>query len=289
MKTKDILTQFHPCLSASKGEHGRIHLPVCPSCNLQCRYCSRALSPELERPGRSRGILPVERVPEALARGLELCPQLTTVGIAGPGDTLATPHALQAFRLVDQKFPDLIKCMSTNGLLLHEMIDEIAAVHVDSVTVTVNAADPEVQAKINDGIWYEGRRIGGSQAAEILIENQRKGIRAASDRGILVKVNTVLIPGINEDQVEEIARTAAEAGASIHNVIPLIPQAKMQDIQAPDCSQIERARKDAGRYLDVFRHCRHCRADAVGLLEGQDLGSQVFGDLSLSAEPFSHG
>lgn len=61
---------------------------------------------------------------------------------AGPGDTLATDYALETFRLVKEHHPELIKCMSTNGLLLYERADEIIEIGVESVTVTVNAVDP---------------------------------------------------------------------------------------------------------------------------------------------------
>ena len=53
------------------------------------------------------------------------------------------------------------------------------------------------------------------EAAKIQIENQLEGIKAAVDAGIVVKVNTVLIPGINDKHVVEIARKINELGAYI--------------------------------------------------------------------------
>ena len=288
MSTYEKLRKQHPCLSRAKGETGRIHLPVSPSCNLSCRYCKRCVDRTSERPGVSRGILPVEEVPRILERALSLCPEITTVGIAGPGDTLATSHALDAFRLVSKTHPQLLKCMSTNGLLLDEKADEIAEVGVDTVTVTVNAVDPAIEAQINDRIYYHGEWIAGEEGARLLIQNQLQGIRRLSERGVLVKVNLVLIPQINGGHIEETARETAEAGARICNLIPLIPQEKMADSAAPDCEELSRAREEAGKYLDVFRHCQHCRADAVGRLGDTDLGGQLYGNLQVG-ETFSHG
>lgn len=288
-KTYELLTRRHPCLSDSLGEYGRIHLPVCPDCNLACRYCSRTYDTESVRPGKSRGILPLEMVADCIQKALRLCPEISTVGIAGPGDTLASAHALEAFQIVDQAFPDLIKCMSTNGLLLPEKIEEIAQVRVNAVTVTVNAVDEKIQAQINKKIRYHDEWIFGEAAAGILIKNQLEGIRSLSEQNILVKVNTVLIPGVNETHIGEIAKTVSAAGAKIYNIIPLIPQADMKDLPAPDCKMLHGARKAAEGSLKIFSHCRHCRADAVGRLGKEDIGSRIYGDLVLAKENFSHG
>lgn len=51
--------------------------------------------------------------------------------------------------------------MSTNGLLLYEKADEVIEVDVDSLTVTVNAVDPEIEAKLNQYILYHGKRYDG--------------------------------------------------------------------------------------------------------------------------------
>lgn len=118
-------------------------------------------------------------------------------GIAGPGDTMATPYALQTFKLIKKEFPDLIKCMSTNGFLLNEKADEVIESGIDSLTVTVNAIDPEIEAKLNKFVYYHGKRYDALEGAKILIENQLAGIKKITDAGITVKVNTVLVPRIN--------------------------------------------------------------------------------------------
>lgn len=285
----DLLRQQHPCLNRNPGGTGRIHLPVCPDCNLSCRYCSRVFRNAGQVPGLSRNILPVERVSETIGKALSLCPEITTVGIAGPGDTLAGPKALEAFKIVDKEYPELIKCMSTNGLLLPEKTEEISDIHLDSLTVTVNSIDPDIQARIIDRIFYHGQTIKGKEAAEILIANQLNGIKKAADAGIFVKVNIVLIPGINDEHVGEVAKAVSEAGAKLLNVIPLIPQAAMSDVPAPDCEMLDNARRAVAEHIEVFEHCRHCRADAVGRLDKEDLGRLVYEDLKLEDEPFSHG
>jgi len=283
------LQQSHPCFGGHKNNVGRIHLPVSPGCNIACKFCDRTINDVEERPGVTSKVLKPQESVEILEKALKLCPEITVAGIAGPGDTLATDYALDTFRLVKEKFPKLIKCMSTNGLLLYERADEIIDIGINSLTVTVNAVNPEIEAKLNDFIIYKGKKIYGVEGAEILIENQLKGIKKIASKGITIKVNTVLVPGINEDHIEEIAKTVKEAGASIYNIIPLIPQAKLKDVPAPVCAQIDAARTKAGKYIDVFRHCQHCRADAVGVPGKSEYGDQIYQRRISVKETFSHG
>ena len=192
-------------------------------------------------------------------------------------------------QLVKEKYPTLLKCMSTNGLLLAERAEEVIDVGIDSLTVTVNAVEPEIEAKINSAIIFHGKKYEGIEAAEILIKNQLEGIKKVSDAGITVKVNTVLIPGINEEHIEEVAKAVSDAGATIYNIIPLIPQFELSDIPAPTCMEIDGARVKAEKYIDVFRHCQRCRADAVGVPGESDFGDRIYQRRISHKDTFSHG
>lgn len=284
------LTYKHPCFAkGKKGENGRIHLPVSPGCNIECKFCIRDINDFEERPAVASEILKPSEAVEVVKKSLELCPQITVVGIAGPGDTLATPYALETFRLVKEEFPNLIKCMSTNGLLLPEKADEIIEVGIDSLTVTVNAVDPEIEAQLNNGVYYHGKHYRGVEGAKILIRNQLEGIKKVSSAGITVKVNTVLVSEINIDHIETIAKTVSEVGASIYNIIPLIPQHELAYCSAPTCLQIDGARVKAEKYIDVFRHCQRCRADAIGIPGEKDFGDQIYLKRISHRDTFSHG
>ena len=283
------LQNSHPCFGGHKKNVGRIHLPVSPGCNIACRFCDRVINDTENRPGVTSEVIPPEESLNVLEKALSICPEITVAGIAGPGDTLATDYALETFRKVKEKFPNLIKCMSTNGLLLYEKADEVIHVGIDSLTVTVNAVNPEILAKLNKYIVFHGKKYEGIEGAEILIENQLKGVQKIAAAGITIKINTVLVPDINGGHIEEIARTVKEAGASIYNIIPLIPQHELADQKAPVCSQINEARTKASEYIDVFRHCQHCRADAVGIPGELEYGDQIYQRRLNVKETFSHG
>ena len=204
---QETVFREHPCFGACKNRKGRIHLPVAPGCNIECRFCDRRINEDAQVPGNTSKVIKPEEACGYIRKALEFVPDLTTVGIAGPGDTLATPFALDTFRLVKKEFPNLIRCMSTNGLLLNDKADEVIDVGIDTLTVTVNAVDPEIEAMINARIFYHGKTYTGVEAAEILIHNQLEGIRKVAKSGTLVKVNTVLCPGINDNHIEDVAAT----------------------------------------------------------------------------------
>lgn len=285
---RENIRELHPCFGVKQNK-GRIHLPVCPECNMECNFCDRKLNTYEKRPGVTAAILKPEEAEELVNHAKVLCPEITVVGIAGPGDTLVSDQAFQTFERIGKSHPDMIKCMSTNGLLLNKKADDIIRVGVDTLTVTVNAIDPKIQSQIMSRIIYEGKFYTGVEAAELLIKNQLEGIRKVADAGITVKVNSVLISEINKEHIKEIAKAVAECGASLYNIIPLIPQHKFQGLSAPGCEDVNKVRKDAEPYVDVFRHCQRCRADAAGIPGKKDVAGLLYKGRIQVRETFSHG
>ena len=71
------------------------------------------------------------------------------MGIAGPGDPFANPdETLETLRRVRAKYPEILLCVATNGLNLPPYLDELAKLKVSHVSITVNAVDPQIGAKI---------------------------------------------------------------------------------------------------------------------------------------------
>jgi nitrogen fixation protein NifB len=266
--------QGHPCFGGNHHKNGRMHLAVAPRCNIKCGYCSRRHDCANEsRPGvTSRLLTPAEAIVKVreVACSEILGPIIKVIGIAGPGDPLANEETFETFRMVGEEFPHLIKCMSTNGLLLPESIDRLEDLGLHSLTVTINALDPAVGARIYNYISYHGVRYTGEEAAAMLIKNQLEGLKRAADYGMTIKVNSVLIPGVNDAQVPLIAARVRELGAFVMNVMPLIPQADFAGTAPPAPDVLEDIRRANEKIIGQFKHCRQCRADAVGLI-GQDL------------------
>jgi nitrogen fixation protein NifB len=283
------LVRDHPCYSEEAHHHfARMHVAVAPACNIQCHYCHRKYDCANEsRPGVvSERLSPEDAVRKVLAVAAEV-PELSVVGIAGPGDALANPEAtyatLEGIRLAA---PDLTLCLSTNGLALPEHVDRLAALGVRHVTVTVNMTDPAVGERIYPWIVRGGRRITGREASRILSEAQLVGIAALRAKGVLVKVNSVVIPGVNDAHLPEVARAVRSAGAFIVNLVPLISAPEhgthygRTGQRGPTAEELERVQASCEIDARLMRHCRQCRADAVGRL-----GEDRFESFTLSRLP----
>jgi nitrogen fixation protein NifB len=263
----------HPCFSAdAHKKSGRIHLPVAPECNIQCGYCVRKYDCVNEsRPGVASTILSpaeaLERVDAVVGRGRG---EFAAVGIAGPGDPLANEATFETLDLVRRAYPEAILCVSTNGLALPDRVNDLVAVGVRSLTVTINAVMPETAEAIY--AWVrgpKGERLNGAAAASRLLNRQWDGLAAAVRAGLVVKVNSVLIPGVNDLELPMVAMLASEYGAHLGNILPLIPQGRFQHAKRPGPAEIHSAREVCGEYLSQMTHCNQCRADACGLI-GKD-------------------
>jgi nitrogen fixation protein NifB len=270
--TKERVVHGHPCFGGNRHKNGRIHLAVAPRCNIKCGYCDRKHDCANEsRPGVTSRILSpqdaLEHVRDIMADET-LGKVIKVIGIAGPGDPLANEETFETFRLVKAEFPELLFCLSTNGLALPDRIKGLADINLHSLTVTINAVDPAVGAKIYRHVIYKGVHYRGEEGARILIKNQFEGVRLAAELGLVVKVNTVLTPGVNDDQIPLIAEKVSEAGAFVMNIMPIIPQAELSHVAAPSPEYLESVRFANERVIAQFRGCQQCRADAVGLIGG---------------------
>ncbi|TAJ43573.1 nitrogenase cofactor biosynthesis protein NifB [Methanofollis fontis] len=270
--------QEHPCYSENACHtFGRCHLPVAPDCNIQCNYCVRDFDCVNEsRPGVTSKVIRPEESLELVQKVIDEFPFVKVIGIAGPGEPLANEETFETLKLIHEAFPHLIMCISTNGLMLPERIDELQQYGVGNVTVTLNAVDPAIGEKIYSFVNYHGKHYTGREAAELLLKNQLEGIRMAVERKMFVKVNCVYIPGVNDEHIPEIARTVGEMGAYSFNLIPLIPQYKFRDITPPTPAEKREMQDRCAPYIKQMRHCARCRSDAIGRL-GHDVQSRIYG------------
>jgi nitrogen fixation protein NifB len=268
----------HPCYSEEAHHHyARMHVAVAPACNIQCNYCNRKYDCSNEsRPGVvSKRLTPEQAAKKVLAVASAI-PQMTVLGIAGPGDPLANPDkTFRTFEMVAAEAPDIKLCLSTNGLMLPDQIDRIVALKIDHVTITINMIDPEIGARIYPWVYYKVRKYTGIEASQMLSERQLLGLEMLTARGILCKVNSVMIPGINDRHLVEVNRAVKQRGAFLHNIMPLISAPEHGTVfglsgqRGPTAQELKALQDDCQNEMQMMRHCRQCRADAVGML-GED-------------------
>lgn len=274
-------TDTHPCFSCT-GAHryARIHLPVAPDCNIQCKYCVRKFDcPNESRPGVTTQVLTPE---EALQRYLDAKKRLgnlTVVGIAGPGDALADfDKTRKTLQLIREHDPNITFCISTNGLMLPQYADELVDLGVSHVTITINAVDAEIASRIYSHVTMMGMRYSGMAGAAMLVSNQLLGLKLLASRGVMCKVNCVVLKGINDHHIETVVDKVKSLGASITNIMQLIPVrgSAFENLEMVSAKTINAIRKSCEKILPQMYHCKQCRADAVGLL-GEDQSLTFYG------------
>ncbi|MBX4863521.1 MULTISPECIES: nitrogenase cofactor biosynthesis protein NifB [Rhizobium] len=265
----------HPCFSEQAHHYfARMHVAVAPACNIQCNYCNRKYDCTNEsRPGvASVKLTPDQALRKVIAVASKV-PELSVIGIAGPGDACYDwKKTVATFEGVAREIPDIKLCISTNGLALPDHVDELADMNVDHVTITINMVDPEVGAKIYPWILHGHRRYTGIEGARILHERQMLGLEMLTERGILTKINSVMIPGVNDTHLVEVNQWIRDRGAFMHNVVPLISKPShgtyygLTGQRCPEQFELKALQDCLDGNVKLMRHCQQCRADAIGLL-----------------------
>jgi nitrogen fixation protein NifB len=277
--TKTALSE-HPCFNEEAHHRfARMHIPVAPRCNIQCNYCNRKYDCSNEsRPGVTSEVLTPEQAVSKIRVVRSKIPELKVIGIAGPGDPLANEETFRALELIGKEFPDLTLCISTNGLSLPGSAQRLHDLGVRFVTVTMNACDPEIGSQIYDFVLKDGKGLHGKEAAGYLLERQLEGIRQCVDLGMVVKINVVMIPGINDRHIPDLVRKVRDMGVYIVNILPLIPVdgTRFSDRRAPTPQERKTLMDLCGLDARMMRHCRQCRADAIGRL-GEDRSQEFKG------------
>lgn len=285
-------TKNHPCFNGCNSTTARMHLPVAPKCNIQCNYCVRKFDcPNESRPGVTTNVLTPEEAVDKYKLVKEKMPNLTVVGIAGPGDALANyEETKRTLQLIKEYDPEVTFCLSTNGLMLPQYANELIELGVSHITVTLNAVDTKIGAKIYKYINYNGVKYEGESAAAILLTNQLSGLRLLVSAGIICKINIVTLKGINDKHIPEIVKTVNDIGCYITNIMPFIQVqgSPFENLEMMSNKEINQIRNECGETMKQMYHCRQCRADAIGTL-GNDVSIEFEGCKSGCAKPIPAG
>lgn len=282
-----ISIEKHPCFNdESRHTFGRIHLPVAPKCNIQCNYCNRKFDCLNEnRPGVTSKVLTPHQALLYLDKAVKLSPNISVVGIAGPGDPFANPEeTMETLRLVRKNYPDMLLCVATNGLNVLDYIDELKELQVSHVTLTINAIDPQIGAEIYAWVRHRKKMYRDTRAAEMLLHNQLEALKKLKASGITAKINAIIIPGINDRHIVDVARATAEMGADIFNCLPYYNtrETVFENIPEPHPELVTSIQRKTSQYLPQMKHCARCRADAVGII-GQDNSDALMKQLQEAA------
>jgi nitrogen fixation protein NifB len=267
----------HPCFCEGRESRRRqvVHVPLANRCDAGCIYCGFEVHKNLSSeamPGFSDKCLKnVDEIEAYLSEKIPAGGEDVVVGVSGPGDPLSSLENLSAlFQICRRKLPSSEICLCTNGFgyaRARELL--FAEPRVRYMSFTVNALSAEVASRI-----YLGGRADEDRCRELL-RCQWGAVRESCERGLFVKINCVYLPGINADEVLEVADLAQSLGVTIFNLVtyrrPLSAKGWCNQ-PYPRLPPVSRAEREGVlesirlARLKVKDDCRQCRSDFCGRL-----------------------
>jgi cyclic pyranopterin phosphate synthase len=172
-----------------------LRVSITDRCNYRCIYCK----PEEQfKFIPHEEILRYEEIVEIIEEAVNL--GVTKVRITG-GEPLVRKGVVDFIKKLREikKLEDI--SLTTNGFFLSEYAEKLKNAGLNRVNISLDSLQEEKYKKITRG---------GS------LEKALKGIDSALKVGLLpIKINTVLIRGINDDEVEDFVRLALERPLNI--------------------------------------------------------------------------
>lgn len=169
-----------------KDSFGRVHrslrVSVTDRCNLRCTYCMPAggvlCAPRGELLGFEEILLAVQ---VACSLGIN------RIRITG-GEPLLRPDLAELVGLLRREAPVEDLALTTNGVLLDRHAEDLAAAGLDRVNVSLDSLRPDRFEAVT--------RFG-------VLEQAWRGVEAAAEAGLSpLRINTLLLAGVNDDEVE---------------------------------------------------------------------------------------
>ncbi|MCG8700714.1 MAG: radical SAM protein, partial [Bacteroidales bacterium] len=177
----NIKADVHPCFNkAAKIKYARVHLPVAPKCNVQCGYCNRKYDCVNEsRPGVTSSVLTPYQALNYMRDISTKIKNISTIGIAGPGDAFAEPEiTLETLRMIKKEFPDKIFCISSNGVNIEPFVNDLKELDVTHVTLTINSFNIDTLQKIYKWVRFKKKVYRGVEAAVVMMNQSKKALQA---------------------------------------------------------------------------------------------------------------
>lgn len=170
-----------------------LRMSLIDKCNLRCRYCMPAEGLDWLK---KNDLLTADEV----IRLADIA--ITHLGIEGirftGGEPLVRADLVDIIGAVHDAHPQVELAMTTNGINLEKKIDDLVAAGLSRINVSLDTICPETFAKIT-------RRDRLTKVLE--------GLHSAKAAGLdPIKINAVLLRGLNDDQAAELLTWTLEHG-----------------------------------------------------------------------------
>ncbi|MDH3392562.1 MAG: radical SAM protein, partial [Desulfobulbaceae bacterium] len=203
----------------------RLQLPVAVKSNGRSRFAP---------PGKPAPAMLPNEVMNWLDGVLSKGTRIETVEISGPGDPLAIPGpTFETLQKIRERYPELPVYLVTIGIGGDKFAQPLANLGIKNIAITVDTVTAATVEQLYAWIRPTNKTIPLATAAKILIDEQAKTVAAFAAAGITVVIRTTVYPGINDDQIESIAKTMAALGASEMELLPCLPASQEGDNPPP--------------------------------------------------------
>jgi cyclic pyranopterin phosphate synthase len=165
----------------------KLRISLTDRCNLRCHYCMPLDSTFMPK----AHYLPTLELQEILSDLKEL--GLEEIRLTGGEPLLRQDFSDIAAMLGELKFKRV--ALTTNGILLDKFLQVLRANNIEEINISLDSLNKENFAKISRGDYFER-----------VISN----IDSALAHGFQVKINTVVMKGINEHEITDFVRFASE-------------------------------------------------------------------------------
>lgn len=198
-----------------------LRLSVTDRCDLRCTYCMPQKMKFLPR----TEVLSLEEL-HKLALGF-IGHGIKKIRITG-GEPLVRRDAMELIHAIGRKLGDGLDelTLTTNGTQLAQFAEPLRAAGVERVNVSLDTRDPALFKRLS-----RRDRLGDVLA----------GIAAAKQAGLAVKINTVALKGLNEDEIPDLVAWAHGEGHDL-TLIEVMP-----------LGDVDEARIDHYLPLDIVR------------------------------------
>lgn len=192
-----------PLVDAFNRRISYLRLSVTDRCDLRCTYCM----PERMEFLPKKDVLSLEEL-HKLALGM-IDRGISKIRLTG-GEPLVRRDMVELIAALGRKLGDGLEelTLTTNGTRLAEFAEPIAAAGVKRINVSLDTLDATLFRQL-------ARR---DKLGDVL-----QGIAAAKDAGLKVKINTVALKGLNEDEIPFLVEWAHANGhdMTLIEVMPL--------------------------------------------------------------------
>lgn len=185
-----------------------LRISVTDRCNLRCVYCMPKEGLHWQPRENQLSLDEIVRVVETAARG-----GVKRVRLTG-GEPLVHPHVVEIVRRI-ASIPNIEEVsLTTNAMLLERFAQPLADAGLKRVNISLDSLDADKFRHVTRG---------GD------IDRVWKGIAAAEHAGLApIKLNTVIMRGLNADEIPALARLTIESDRHVR-FIEVMPIGNVQD------------------------------------------------------------